>query len=373
MKRTGIANLPLHYGTAPRWLFSRMKELGGAITEAIVNEYSADEFLRRLSDPFWFQAFGNVLGFDWHSSGITTTVCGALKEAMKEKNIGIFVAGGKGQMGRNALNEIEDINISEKKIEEIKYASRMTAKVDSALIQDGYSLYHHCIFFTESGKWATIQQGMNSSNNYARRYHWISENMKSFVEEPHSAICCDLKEKNVLDMTSNESREAREISLDLIKDNPIHIIKYQTTIYDFLNTKKIKILTMQRNHSITPSDLNGSVIKSLNLAYEIQPKNYEELVSLRGIGPKSIRALALISEIIYGKSPSWKDPAKYSFAHGGKDGYPYPINKTVYDKSIEILNEAIRNAKLGEKTKINAIKRLKDFIELSQKMERFKK
>lgn len=359
MKRTGLVNLPLHYGNAPRWLFSRMMKLGGEIAEAIVDEYGTDEFLARISNPFWFQAFGNVLGFDWHSSGLTTTVCGALKESLKEKNLGIFVAGGKGKAIRKTPEEIEKAPLSENKIEKLKYASRMSAKVDSCLIQDGFELYHHCLFFSESGKWATVQQGMNPDSRYARRYHWLSENVVDFIEEPHSAICSDKKEENVLDMTAKESRDARKVSLDLVKEKPINLEKYQKTLHEFFYSKKTKILTLPKHHPIV---INKRTMVALAKAYEINPKNYEELVSIQGIGKNSIRALALISEIIYGKSPSWKDPAKYSFAHGGKDGYPYPVNRMVYDKSIDILKEAIENSKIGHKQRIEAIKRLNFFI-----------
>lgn len=359
MQRTGIANLPLHGGKAPRWLFGRMVKLSKEISIALVDEFGQEEFLKRISDPFWFQALGNVLGFDWHSSGVTTTVCGALKESVNKINLGIKVCGGKGRVSRKTISEIENSGISESKIKKLTYASRMSAKVDSALVQDSYQLYQHSFFFSEKGDWCVVQQGMNEKNNYARRYHWLSYNVQSFVNEPHNAICCDSKSDDVLNMTSKESEESRKVSVDLVNDNPAHLRRFftpQTMLSEF------SALTMPRHHPVYISDLKNKTIESLKSAYELQPQNYEELVSLKGIGPKSVRALALVSEIIYGKSPSWKDPAKYSFAHGGKDGFPYPVDRENYDKTILILKTALQNARIGEMEKINAIRRLNNFI-----------
>jgi hypothetical protein len=363
MQKTGIVNLPLHGGSAPRWLFSRMVKLSGAISEIVIDEYGQEEFIRRLSDPYWFQALSCVIGFDWHSSGTTTTTCGALKESINKLDVGIKICGGKGKASRKTQSEIENSNLSTKKIEKLKYSSKMSAKVDSAVLQDSYELYHHCFIFTEKGNWAVVQQGMNSSNRYARRYHWLSGNVGSFVEEPHNAICCDEKNKNTLDMTAKESKETRKISLDIVRDNPNHLKEYikepiQKTINDFDN-KKIINFTMNQRHIII--DMNKRNIQSLRKAYEIQPRDYEELVAIKGIGPKTIRSLALISELVYGTKASWRDPVKYSFAHGGKDGYPYRINKKHYDKSIEILKSAVDNANIGNKDKLYAIKRLSSF------------
>lgn len=368
MQKTAVANLPLHHGKAPRWLFGRMVKLAGAVTEVIVDEFNQEEFLRRLSDPFWFQAFSCVLGFDWHSSGVTTTTCGALKEALKKQNIGLKVAGGKGKTSRKTPSEIENSGLSTEKIKRLIYASKISAKIDNSLIQDGYQLYHHCFIFTEKGSWCVVQQGMNASNRYARRYHWLSDGVKSFVNEPHNAICCDKKEKKVLDMTAEKSKETRETSIDLAREKPIHLKKYlettQKTIFDFSN-KKIKTLTMPTRHSLTERDLSKHVLRQLKKAYELQPENYEELVALKGIGQKSIRALALISELIYNKEPSWNEPScitKFSFSHGGKDGWPEPVNKKTYDNSILTLKQAIENAKIGNKEKLHAIRRLRGFV-----------
>jgi len=236
--RTGYANLPLHGGHAPPWLFKRMVPLAKAVTEIVVNEYSQDEFLRRLSDPYWFQAFSCVLGYDWHSSGTTTVTCGALKEALNNENIGIVVAGGKGKTSRKTPVEIEKFgegfSLQTKKIESLVYSSRMAAKVDSAAVQDGYQLYHHVFVFTENGNWAVIQQGMNPENKYARRYHWLSENVRSFVEEPESAICCDRTEKEVLNMVAWESRDTQNISLDVLTGSNL-----QKRLDEFVNLVRV--------------------------------------------------------------------------------------------------------------------------------------
>ena len=363
MKKTGTANLPLHGGKAPPWLFQRMIKLAGGISAVIIDEYSQQELLNRLADPYWFQAFGCVLGFDWHSSGLTTTVTGALKEGIDSQELGIAVCGGKGRASRKAQTEIKEqgeaFSLSSRSIDALKYSSRMSAKVDSAAVQDGYNLYHHAFFFDEKGKWSVVQQGMNPGNRYARRYHWTSVNLESFVSEPHNAVCCDKRTKEALNMTAKDSRGAQGISLDLINDSPDKLRKYftkQSTLSDFSGFKS---LNMPRTHFII--NMNQRNLETLKKAHDFQPQNYEELLSIRNIGPKSVRALALVSEIIYGKTPSWHDPVKYSFSHGGKDGIPYPVDRDIYDKSIEMLQTGIQQAKLGNKDKLNALKRLNTF------------
>ncbi|MBW2976666.1 DUF763 domain-containing protein [Candidatus Woesearchaeota archaeon] len=365
--RTGVCNLPLHTGSCPKWLFPRMVGLSKAISAVLIGEFGPDEFLSRLANPYWFQALGCVIGFDWHSSGLTTTTLGALKEALNKENLGIYFAGGKGKASRKTLDEIENASfgLSSAKIERLKYSSRMSAKVDTCLLQDSYQLYHHSFVFDEKGSWAVIQQGMNAENHYARRYHWLSGNIASFVSEPHNAICGNKKENTVLDMTAKESEESQKISLDLVNDNPKHLEKYtkgpiQKTLGDF-NSKEIIKFSMLPRHTII--DMDKRNFESLRKAYEIQPGNYEELVSVKGIGPKTIRSLALVSDLIYGAKASWKDPVKYSFALGGKDKVPYEIDRNHYDKIIGILQSAINNAKLGDNDKLHAIKRLNHFLE----------
>ena len=356
MQRTGVANLPLHPGRAPRWLFSRMVKLGRAISEVLIIEYGRDEFLRRLSDPFWFQAFSCVLGFDWHSSGTTTVTCGALKEAINLSEYGIAVAGGKGSVSRRTPEEIEKfgdiLSLSDDKIKSMVYASRMTAKVDNAAIQDGYNLYHHVFIFSEDGKWVVIQQGMNEENRYARRYHWLSDDVKSFVEEPHSGIAGYEKKEKVLNMVAKESEDCRKTCVDIVKEDPSKILNsiknfgYQKTL------DKEKTLFM-------PVSINWSLMKKI---YDFQPRNYEELLSIRGVGPKTVRALALISDLVYGSEPSWKDPIKFTFTVGGKDGVPYPVDRKVMDETVEILRNSIEEAKIGNEDKLRALRRLRRLV-----------
>ncbi|TES98781.1 MAG: DUF763 domain-containing protein, partial [Hadesarchaea archaeon] len=286
----------------------------------------------------------------------------------KPEELGIVVCGGKGKVSRRAPSEIEKFSdvfsLSDKKIGELKYASRMAAKVDNTCLQDGYQLYHHCFVLSEDGDWAVVQQGMHE--RLARRYHWLSEDIRSFVEEPHTGIAGDRREKVVLDMTARDSEETRKTSLDLVRDDPRRLGGYvreaeQRTLDDYLaRSPQVLTLIMPTRHTI--SDLTERTMAALRKAYELQPSNYEELVAIRGIGPKAVRALALVSDLIYGKSPSWRDPAKYSFAHGGKDGVPYPVDKLTYQKTTEILEGAIQEAKLERKEKLNAIRRLHEFL-----------
>jgi len=371
MQKTGVANLPLHHGKAPRWLFKRMVLLSKAIVEIIIYEYGMNEFLRRISDPFWFQALSCVLGYDWHSSGCTTVTCGALKEAIDPKEFGFAITGGKGKTSRKTPDEICQIgelyNLSTTTIKELKYSSRMAAKIDNTAIQDGYNLYHHVLIFSEEGKWAIVQQGLNYENNYARRYHWNSEHVENFVCEPHNAIVGDNCQENVLDMTSKQSISAQKISVDLVNDNPQHLkrdwaeltrSKKQLTLDNWFN----HLENIQQNkHLNMPRTINWKKMKEI---YDFHPENYEELLSLRGVGPNTVRALALISDLIYGEKPSWKDPVKYSFTVGGKDGVPYPVDKKAMDESIDFLKTSIESAKIGEKEKILTVRRLQNFISI---------
>lgn len=307
-----------------------------------------------------------MVGFDWHSSGLTTTLCGALKEGLSP-DLGIVALGGKGRASKNTPSEIqkacEDFGISTQKSENLVYASRMSAKVDNALIQDGFQLYHHSFFLSESGNYAVVQQGMNPIERYARRYHWLF-GFPCFVEEPHSGICAEKKEENVLDLTSKESRECRKTSVDLSKEKPEKILRLcknlssdQRSIMEY--TGEFQRISMPASHLIP--QMKERDIETLKKAYELQPENYEALVSIRGFGAKTVRSLALISEIIYGNSASWKDPAKYSFAHGGKDGIPYPVNRELMDENSELLRDAIKSAKSGDAEKRNALYRLSRF------------
>ncbi|MCK5256037.1 MAG: DUF763 domain-containing protein, partial [Deltaproteobacteria bacterium] len=347
-----MAHLPLHYGKAPSWLFQRMKKLAREITISIVDEWGSDYMLTRLSDPFWFQALGCVLGFDWHSSGLTTTVCGALKEGIKglENELGLFIAGGKGKSSRKTPSQIEEYcqNLSIEP-DDLVYASKMSAKVDNTALQDGYQLYHHTFFFNREGTWSVIQQGMNEDNRYARRYHWQSKGVENFVCEPHEAICCDVKGKS-LNMVAHESEQTRQVSTLLSKEKPDKLI---------LEIKKVEQLILPKRHDIKPIDLNSKYFEKILIkTYENQPDNFEALLGIKGVGPKTIRTLSLISELVYGAKPSFLDPARFSFSHGGKDGHPYPVDRNAYDIAINFLNESINKSKIDNREKREAFKRL---------------
>ncbi len=357
--RRGYADLPLHYGKAPRWLFQRMKLLAREILLAMVSELGRSETLVRLSDPFWFQALGSVLGFDWHSSGLTTTTCGALKESLKEmeEEVGLYIVGGKGKQALNTPKEIEEkilqrgLNLSPEKLIRI---SRLVAKVDSCALQDGYNLYHHTLIFTREGEWAIIQQGLKEVNRTARRYHWLEKKVMSFVCEPHLAIVSDSKSKT-LNLTAQESKETRNAITHLCQEPPDKVAK---------EISSLKELSLPKRHELLLSDINPKKVCSVLLkTYEKSPKNFEEVLLTQGLGAKSIRALALLSELLFGTEVSWKDPGRYSFAHGGKDGYPYPVDRKTYDKTIQIMREAIKESRLGKREKMESIKRLHKLFE----------
>jgi hypothetical protein len=353
--RTGIAHLPLHYGKAPSWLFQRMKQLSREVILFIIDAYGVEEVLLRLSDPFWFQAFGCVLGFDWHSSGVTTTVCGALKEGIRgmEEELGFYIAGGKGRASRRTPQEIEGV-CDRRSIDgtSLIYASRMSAKVDSAAVQDGYQIYHHCFFFTNKGNWAVIQQGMNEKTRYARRYHWLSTGVRDFVCEPHWAVCCDQRDGG-LNLVALESEKVRQAITELSQERPEFLIN---------EGKRATELYLPREHSIPMEEIHLERLEKIFLQiYEHSPKNFEELLGIRGVGPKSLRALSLISELIHGTRPSFRDPTRFSFAHGGKDGHPYPVDRGAYDTTIEVLKRAIEGARVGDREKVDAIQRLRQF------------
>ncbi|HWP57700.1 MAG TPA: DUF763 domain-containing protein [Candidatus Acidoferrales bacterium] len=356
MRQTGIANLPLHGGKAPAWLFQRMVRLGGEIARLIVEDAGPEALLARISDPFWFQSLGCVLGFDWHSSGVTTTVCGALKEALRgrERDFGLLIAGGKGAASRKTPAEIvaagERFALA-RSPQELVYLSRLTAKIDNNAIQDGFQLYHHNFFFTLSGSWAVVQQGM--SGRFARRYHWHSEKVDRLTVDPHSAICSSVEKERVLNLVAAESVPAQKIITALAREAPGKIAR---------EIEAMQHLSLPPHHGISAKDLRpASIEKVLLKTYEAKAADFESLLALPGVGAKTLRALALIAEVAYGTPASWKDPAKFSFAHGGKDGYPYPVNREVYDRSIEILRRSVERAKLAPTEKNDALKRLAAF------------
>ena len=351
--RTGTAHLPLHYGAAPRWLFERMTLLAREIARCLVEEAGPEEVLRKLSDPFWFQAFGSVLGFDWHSSGLTTTACGALKEGLRglERDTGIFAAGGKGKTSRKTPTEIsEHCDRAGLDGDPLIYASRLSAKVDNNAVQDGYQIYHHAFFFTQSGHWAVVQQGMNDATGYARRYHWLSDSLTSFVDEPHAAICAQKMSRDVLNLVAHESEQARQTVTALSHERPDALVG---------EMRKIQNLELPRRHEVLASDVRpDSLARILLKTYERQPEDFERLLGMGGVGAKTLRALSLIAELIYGVKTSMRDPARFSYAHGGKDGHPYRVDRETYDRSIETLRQAVERAKIGDRERLSALRRL---------------
>jgi len=362
--RTGTASLPLHGGHCPPWLFERMQRLAPAILEVIVREYGPREVLRRLSDPYWFQAFGCVLGFDWHSSGLTTTLCGAIKEGLKgkEKDLGFVIAGGKGRVSRKTPLEIEaavdKFALTSLDPGELVYASRMAAKVDNAALQDGYQLYHHVFLFTFDGQWSVVQQGMNETSRLARRYHWLSEGVRDFVCEPHAAVCCNATGA-VLNMIAKESRDSRSVVTQLACHNPDRVVaQFQRVLEMTAGNSRPKgnsSLNLPFHHDIPRAVyLNKALLK----LYDVQPHDFAAVLGTEGVGPKTIRALAMVAEVAYGAPASFRDPVRYSFGHGGKDGIPFPVDRKTYDHSIFQLEKGLAEAKIGRTEKLQALKRL---------------
>jgi len=363
----GTAVLPLHYGKAPPWLVGRMIKLAKGIVTVLIDEYGRDVFLQRISDPYWFQALGCVLGYDWHSSGVTTVLTGVLKSAVVAEEHGMTICGGKGKASTKGPTEIaqagEEFNLSTDTISKLQYASRMSAKVDNSAIQAGYPLYHHAFFLTEDGKWAVVQQGMNTKDRTARRYHWLSDHVKEFVAEPHDAIVGNVRRNVALDMTAKESEACRKTSVDIVQEPPKKVAKmlqsfrptYQKSLQEWM--PDVRAQEYVRSVLVMPRNINW---ETLTRMYEFRPKNYEELLGVKGVGPSTVRGIALISELIYGQPPSWKDPVRYSFAYGGKDGVPYPVDRKALDESIQILEDAVKNARIGDRERLKSIQRLRE-------------
>ncbi len=375
--KTGIATVPLDYGRCPRWLFERMTRLARGISIAIVEEFGPEEFLKRLADPVWFQSFGCVSGFDWNSSGLTTTTLGALKMGVAglENDLGIFVCGGKGKTSMKTPQNIEEwgefLSFPLAKIDQLVKASKMSAKVDNTVLQDGFQLYHHNLIFTKSGSWSVVQQGMSTSLKKARRYHWLSSTLRSrsgqkdFVEEPHSGIASQVKVKP-LNLTAKESRGNRQISTELVKDGPKAFLKDISLI----QKKKEGQLTLMEmpnlefyHHPVEQEKFDLKHLKkTIFLAHQFKPEDFEKLIEIKGVGPRTVRALSLVSEVIYGAKPSYKDPARYSFAVGGKDGTPFPVDRATYDKTLAVMEQGIKKSNLRHKEKLEALERLNNYL-----------
>jgi hypothetical protein len=343
------ADLPLHGGKVPPWLAERMMKLGGAILESVILDYGRSAVLWRLSDPFWFQAFGAVLGMDWHSSGITTSVMGALKKAMNPKfnELGIYIAGGKGKYSRQTPSEL--LAISEKTGLDgnaLVHSSKLSAKVDNTAIQDGFQLYLHSFVLTREGEWAVVQQGLNDESGMARRYHWHSSQFKSYTEEPHTFVY-GKNQGEILNLTSVEARETKNAMLGITYEDPKYMIP------------EVQRLIMPSHHDVRLEDVNLKRLGPiLALAHERELKNFDSLLMLEGVGPRTIQSLALVSEVIHGTPSRFSDPARFSFAHGGKDGHPFPVPLKTYDETINVLRNSVEKAKIGDKEKYQAIKNL---------------
>lgn len=382
--RSGIATFPLDYGRCPPWLFLRMKKLSRSIFSIITKEFGPEEVLKRLSDPAWFQALGSVLGFDWNSSGLTTTTLGAIKASIFEiqDEIGIYICGGKGKTSRKTPEEIKTYGVSRafSFAPYLVFASKIAAKVDSALLQDGFQIYHHNFLFTKNGKWAVIQQGMNASSQMARRYHWIGDFKKDFIQEPHSGIATQEK-VTPLNLTAKESDENRKISLEILQGNfrtaekDLNLISQK--IQDISRVKKVilpgdEVFPKEpedislfnfslKNNSIKKNQFNTPYLKRTIFDLTTKgPKSFIDVLSQKGVGPKTIRALSLVGELIYGAKPSYEDPARYSFAHGGKDGVPFPVDLDIYDKTIDLIERGIKKSSLSLSEKNKAFLRMEN-------------
>ena len=351
MKRSGSADLPLHYGHVPMWLAERMSKLGFVIVETIAMEFGTSEVISKLANPFWFQSFGAVMGMDWHSSGITTSVLGALKKSVNphSKELGIYICGGKGKHSMQTPREL--LWVGERTGLDgnmLSNCSKLTAKVDNTAIQDGFQLYQHNFIVDSQGQWCVIQQGMNPMSKTARRYHWQSENLKSFVNEPHTFIYGE-NQGNILNLTASTALKTRESILELTTESPQKIIR------------EVQHLVMPNHHDVRMKDVNTKRLGAMLWAtHENKPEDFEELLMLKGMGPRALQSLALVSEVIYGTPSRFEDPARFSFAHGGKDGHPFPVPIKIYDETISTLEKAIQRAKIGNSDKLQAIQKLSE-------------
>lgn len=353
MNRSGTADLPLHGGRVPAWLAERMTKLGAAITETIVADYGSSAFLSRLSDPCWFQAFGAVLGMDWHSSGITTSVMGALKRGLgpRAQELGIFICGGRGKFSRNTPQEL--LTVAQQQSldgDALVRTSRLTARIDNNAIADGFQIYLHSFVVTATGEWAVVQQGLNGQNGMARRYHWHSTAVRDFVEEPHSAIVGE-NQGMIMNLVDAQAKPAQKALLDMAQEKPERILA------------AARHLTLPRHHEVQPANIDlkrlGAV---LAVAYEHDIHDFAELLLLEKLGPRTLQSLALIAEVVHGAPSRFTDPARFSFAHGGKDGHPFPVPLKTYDRSLNYLRNALDKAKLGDRDKLDGLQRLDRFV-----------
>ena len=358
MKRGGSADLPLHGGTVPRWLAERMEKLGTAIAEHVVHFYGREEFLARLSDPFWFQAFGAVMGMDWHSSGITTSVMGALKRGLnpRAQELGLYICGGRGKQSRKTPSEL--IAVAEARGlhgAALVRTSRLTAKIDNNAIADGFQIYLHNFVVTSDGHWAVVQQGMNEANGLARRYHWHSASVRDFISEPHTGIVGENKGV-ILNLVDQHARPAQDALLEISRELP------DNTLREVERLSK-RELVMPRHHNVSARDVDlkrlGAV---LAVSYERQLRDFASLLLVENLGPRTLQTLALVAEVVHGTSTRFSDPARFSFALGGKDRHPFPVPLRTYDESLAILRRSLDAAKLGNSEKIDGFRRLDSLV-----------
>ncbi|KAB1088194.1 DUF763 domain-containing protein [Neorhizobium galegae] len=377
VQRAGSADLPLHGGRVPRWLGERMTKLGAVITQAIVIEYGRDELLRRLAHPFWFQSFGCVMGMDWHSSGITTSVLGALKRGLTPMagELGIHVCGGRGQSSRKTPDELIAVgNRVGIDGSDLATTSRLVAKVDSAAVQDGFDLYLHGFIVTDDGKWVVVQQGMNGDKRQARRYHWISEGLKSFVDSPHAAIE-GRGQGEIVNLADHRAEASRKGQLDLLATlGPDRIVREVIAIEPARKVKELAQpmlphLVMPAHHDVREEDVNMRRLHgTLAAAADRGPEDFENLLLMPGVGARTVKALAMVAEVVHGAPCRFSDPARFSLAHGGKDRHPFPVPLKVYDETIKVMKSAVGKARLGREEELQALKRLDD---QARQMERY--
>lgn len=359
MNRSGHADLPLHYGTVPPWLADRMTKLGRAVTEAILIDYGKSAFIERMSDPMWFQSLGAVMGMDWHSSGITTSVVGALKRAINpiSKELGLYVCGGRGKYSRQTPQELMQIAMKTGLDgDELVRSSKLSAKVDNTAVQDGFSIYLHSFFLSKEGEWAVVQQGMNDGTGYARRYHWHSQAFAEFLKEPHTSVV-GKHQGEILNLTHNDADQTKDAILSLTLENP-----------DVIKREAQRYVLMPSHHDVRAEDVDLKRLGSiLALAHESDLNNFEELLLLKGVGPRTLQSLTLVSEVVHGTKSRFTDPARFSFAHGGKDGHPFPVPLKTYDETLSVMRSGIERARLGRSDKLAAVKNLS---KIAQRMEK---
>ena len=355
MKRSGIADLPLHGGHVPPWLAERMTRLGTGISEAVLYHYGTSELLSRLSDPFWFQALGCVMGMDWHSSGITTSVMGALKRGLNPRSheLGIHVCGGRGKHSRKTPDELRAVAVrANLNGEELARKSRLTARIDNNAIADGFQLYLHSFVVSRSGEWTVVQQGMNDATGLARRYHWHSATVRDFTSEPHTAIVGDsVIEGDIMNLVEQRATPAQKALLEIAHEPPERTLQ------------EARKLSVPRHHDVRAKDVDlkrlGAV---LAVAYERDLRDFASLLLLENLGPRTLQSLALVAEVVHGTPTRFADPARFSFAHGGKDGHPFPVPLKTYDESISVLRRSLDAAKVGRSEKLDGFVRLDRFV-----------